>query len=106
MLLLVIMYMKKTSQEVKTDEISKACTHYFYFALVLPLWTCVMTLHSCYVKMHSFSANQKRIIFSCTLLIKLFIYNTYPVSIRVKFFVGMQSTLSSFVLIKEIIYVP
>ena len=52
------------------------------------------------------SANQKRIIFLCTLLIKLFIYNTYPDSIRVKFFLGIQSTLSSFVLIKEIIYVP
>ena len=63
-------------------------------------------LHSCYMRMHSFSANQKRIIFLCTLLIKLFIYNTYPDSIRVKFFLGIQSTLSSFVLIKEIIYVP
>ena len=26
------------------------------------------TLHSCYMRMHSFSANQKRVIFSCTLL--------------------------------------
>ena len=29
MLLLVIMYMKKTSQEVKTDEILKACARLF-----------------------------------------------------------------------------
>ena len=87
MLLLVIMYMKKTSQEVKTDEILKACAHYLYFALVLRLWTCVMTLHSCYMRMHSFSGNQKRMIFLCTLLIKLFIYNTYPDSIRAKLFI-------------------
>ena len=77
MLLLVIMYMKKSPQEVKTDEILKACAHYLYFALVLRLWTCVMTLQSCYMRMHSFSANQKGIIFLCTLLIKLFIYKTH-----------------------------
>ena len=41
-----------------------------------------------------------------TLLIKLFIYNTYPDLIRVKLFVWIQSTLLRFVLIKEIIYVP
>ena len=87
MLLLVITYMKKTSQEVKTDEFLKACAHNLYFALVLQLCTCVMTLHSCYMRMHSFSANQKRIMFSCTLLIKLFIYNAYPDSIRAKLFV-------------------
>ena len=34
MLLLVIMYMKKASQKVKTDEILKASAHYLYFALV------------------------------------------------------------------------
>ena len=40
-----------------------------------------------FVLMYSFSANQKHVIFSCTLLIKLFIYNTYPDSIRAKLFV-------------------
>ena len=89
MLLLVMMYMrkKKTLQKVKTDEILKAFANYLHFALVLQLCTCVMTLHSRYMRMHSFSANQKRVIFSCTLSIKLFIYNTYPDSIRVKLFV-------------------
>ena len=32
------------------------------------LCTCITTLHLCYMRMHSFSANQKGIIFSCTLL--------------------------------------
>ena len=87
MLLLVIMYVKKTLQKVKTDEILRACANYFYFALVLQLSTCVMNLHSCYMRMHSFSANQKRVIFSRTLLIKLLIYNTYLDYIRVKLFI-------------------
>ena len=106
MLLLVIMYVKKTLQKVKTDEILRACANYFYFALVLQLSTCVMNLHSCYMRMHSFSANQKRVIFSRTLLIKLLIYNTYLDYIRVKLFIWIQNTLLSFVLIKEIISVP
>ena len=92
MLLLVTMYIEKTSQKVKTDEILQLCT-------------CVMTLQSCYMRMYSFSASQKHVIFSCTLLIKSFIYNTYSDSIRVKLFVGIQSTLLSFVLIEKIIYV-
>ena len=54
---------EKTLQKVKTDEILKACANYLYFALVLQLCTCVMTLHSRYMRMHSFSANQKRVIF-------------------------------------------
>ena len=106
MLSLVTMYIENTSQKVKTDEILKACAKYLYFALVLQLCTCVITLQSCYIRMYSFSANQKHVIFSCTLLIKLFIYNTYPDSIRAKLFVWIQSTLLSFILIKEIIYVP
>ena len=105
MLLLVTMYIEKTSQKVKTDEILKACAKYLYFTLVLQLCTCVMTLQSCYMRMYSFSASQKHVIFSCTLLIKSFIYNTYSDSIRVKLFVGIQSTLLSFVLIEKIIYV-
>ena len=32
------------------------------------LCICITTLHLCYMRMHSFSANQKGIIFSCTLL--------------------------------------
>ena len=87
MLLLVTMYIEKTSQKVKTDEILKVCANYVYFALVLHLCTCVRTLQSCYMRMYSFLANQKHVIFSCTLLIKLFIYNTYSDSIRVKLFV-------------------
>ena len=107
MLLLVTMYIEKTSQKVKTDEILKACAKYLYFSLVLQLCTCVITLQSCYIRMYSFSANQKHVIFSLIIiLIKLFIYNTYPDSIRAKLFVWIQSTLLSFVLIKEIIYVP
>ena len=53
--------MKKTSQKVKTDEILKACG-------LFVICTRVTTLHSCYMRMHQFSANQKRVIFSCTLL--------------------------------------
>ena len=106
MLLLVTMYIEKTSQKVKTDEILKACANYLYFALVLQLCACVMTLQSCYMRMYSFSANKKHLIFSCTLLIKLFIYTTYSDSIRVKLFVWIQRSLLSFVLIEEIIYVP
>ena len=86
MLLLVTMYIEKTSQKVKTDEILKACAKYLYFALVLQRCTCVMTLKSCCMRMYSFSANQKHVILSCTLLIKLFICNTYSDSIRVKLF--------------------
>ena len=55
--------------------------------IVLQLCTCVITLRSCYIRMYSFSANQKHVIFLCTLLIKLFIWNTYSDSIRVKLFV-------------------
>ena len=87
MLSLVTMYIEKTSQKVKTDEILKACANYLYFTLVLQLCTCVMTLQSCYIRMYSFSASQKHVIFSCTLLIKLCTYNTYSDSIRVKLFV-------------------
>ena len=48
--------MKKTSQKVKTDEILKACG-------LFVICTRVTTLHSCYMRMHQFSANQKRVIF-------------------------------------------
>ena len=101
MLLLVTMYIEKTSQKVKTDEILKACAKYLYFTLVLQLCTCVMTLQSCYMRMYLFSASQKHVIFLCTLLIKSFIYNTYSDSIRVKLFEWIQSTLLSFVLIEK-----
>ena len=76
MLLLVTLYIEKTSQKVKTDDILKACAKYLYFALVLQPCTCVLTLQSCCMRMYSFSANQKHVILSCTLLIKLFICNT------------------------------
>ena len=33
------------------------------------IYTRVTTLHSCYTRMHSFSANQKRVIFSCTFML-------------------------------------
>ena len=49
---------EKTSQTVKTVEILKR---------VRAIWS----LHSCYPRMHSFSANQKRVIFSCRLLTQL-----------------------------------
>ena len=48
--------MKKTSQKVKTDEILKACG-------LFVICTRVTTLYSCYMRMHQFSANQKRVIF-------------------------------------------
>ena len=35
---------------------------------ICSLFTRVNTLHSCCFKIHSFSANQTRVIFSCTLL--------------------------------------
>ena len=54
---------EKTLQKVKTDEILRVCANYSYFGLVLQLCACVMTLHSFYMRMHSFSANQRRIIF-------------------------------------------
>ena len=98
---------EKTLQKVKTDEILKACANYLYFALLLQLCTCVMTLHSRYMRMHSFSANQKRVIFFMCIINKvIFFYNTYPDSIRVKLLVWIQSTLLGFVFIEEIIYVP
>ena len=33
--------------------------------------TRVTTFHSCYMRMHSFTANQKRVIFSCERYIRL-----------------------------------
>ena len=38
---------EKTSQQVKADEILKACAAICNFALVLQLSTRVVTLHSC-----------------------------------------------------------
>ena len=37
---------------------------------IFVICTRVTTLHSCCMRMHSCSANQKRVIFSCTLLVK------------------------------------
>ena len=33
------------------------------------IYTRVTTLHSCCMRMHSFPANQKRVIFSCTFML-------------------------------------
>ena len=72
MLLLVIMYMKKTSggKDRRNFESVRAL---FVFC---PGVTTLDLRYDFAIVLHSFSANQKRIIFSCTLLIKLFIYNT------------------------------
>ena len=51
---------EKTSQKGKTDEIWKPCA-------LLVMFSRVTTLHS-YMRMHSFSANQKRVIFPIMLL--------------------------------------
>ena len=62
---LLIIYTKKASQKVKTDEILAA------FALFV-ICTRITTLHLCCMeKMHTFSTNQTRVIFSCTRLINL-----------------------------------
>ena len=63
------MYIKKIfkkTAKVNTDEILKACARYLLLSC-----TRVTTLHACYMRMQSFSANQKRANFSCTLSIGL-----------------------------------
>ena len=68
---------RKSSRETKFWKRARVCARYicnFYtcynFVLVLQLCTRVTTLHSCCTRMHSCLANQKRVIFSCTLLVK------------------------------------
>ena len=51
------MYMKKESQKVETNEILTART------LLQFACTPVTTMHSCYIKMYTFSANQTRVFF-------------------------------------------
>ena len=58
---LITIYMKLTPQKGKTDETLKPCAPFVIF-------TRVTTLYSCYMRIYSFSANQKRIIFPCILL--------------------------------------
>ena len=53
--LLLVNNVHEKHQRVKTDDILKACT-------LFVICTRVKTLHSCYIRMHSFSANQKRVI--------------------------------------------
>ena len=62
MLLLANNVGDKTSQKVRTEKNSESvCALYV-------IYTRVITLHSCYMRMHSFSANQKPVIFLCTSL--------------------------------------
>ena len=67
MLSLITNLKKKPSQQVKTDEISTTLD--WWFAVVLQPGTRITTLHSSHnfalvqhEKMHSFSADQKRVI--------------------------------------------
>ena len=69
------MHMKKTSQKVKTNEILKACA-------LFVICTRVTALHSSYMRMHQFSANQKRAIF--------FMYIINPIKPKAK---QQQTTL-------------
>lgn len=69
MLSLITNLKKKPSQQVKTDEISTTLERYWWFAVVLQPGTRITTLHSSHnfalvqhEKMHSFSADQKRVI--------------------------------------------
>ena len=73
MLLLVIIYMKKTSKNVKTGKILKACAHYLYLGL------CVTTMHLRYdfaLVLHEnalvFSQSEARYFFMY--IINIFIY--------------------------------
>ena len=59
MLLLFNNLHEKASQKVTSDEILTARVQFV-------IYNCVTTLHSCYIRMHSFSANQMHITFSCT----------------------------------------
>ena len=69
MLILINNVHEKTLQKVKANEFWKRAHAICYnFALVLQLCTSVTALHSSYIRMHSFSANQKLVIFSYRLL--------------------------------------
>ena len=66
MLLLATNEREKTLQSQERRNLK--CALYWLFELVLQLCTPrVTTLHLCYMRMHSFLANQKRMFFSFAL---------------------------------------
>ena len=69
MLLLLNNIHGKTSHEVKTDNILKAC------ARAIVICTRGTTLPQCYMRAHSFSANQERVIFFLPIIMQPIIYS-------------------------------
>ena len=67
MLLLVNNVHEKNITDSQDTRKFWQCARYLLFALVLQLCTLVATLHLCYMRIESFSANQTRVIFSRTL---------------------------------------
>ena len=84
---LLIIYAKKASQKVKTDEILAALA-------LFVICTRIATLRLC-GKMHTFSTNQTRVIFSCTLLINLPVSSCAFICLWMNLFISRSLILAS-----------